>query len=219
MTKPYKRSAKLQGLMEQGAWIEGEIEGQKVLYFLMPTTRLQEELDEAIETAIKKYLKLNDWERVCATERRHPFHSDVLRERIDGRDRAYLTEENTKQTRRNLMRQVSYSSKHDTYKPGSIGSIVPFSKEDVELIVERGVKEARQHWAASYNEWADFQRNPTFYRGTYVERMFCPEGEPPIPDGPRPKPVFISKQTPDIVICVAGGFVNLWTTPSQMASI
>ena len=221
MTKAYKQSAKVTRLLERGTWIEGDVGGQRVPYFLMPTSELQEELNDALDGAIKKHLKQNGWERVCATERRHPFHSEILRDRIDGRDRSYLTEENTKKTRRKLMGQVYYSRKHDVAPTRSSlpDTFYTFTKEDVDAIVDLGVKEARQRWAANYNKWADFQRNPTFYQGTYVERIFCPPGALPIPDGPRPKPVFISKQTPDIVIRVADGFVKLWTKPDQLQAV
>jgi hypothetical protein len=224
MTTAYKRSAKLERLTAQGTLIEGEVDGQKVPYFAMPTAELQSDLNDVLEGLIKKQLKKAGWERVCATERRHPFHSELLRERIDelaplvfvrGESRwhtptyswEYLTEESAEKARRSLRRYAASTKQH----------AIPITKEDADYMVDRGIKENRVCWAAAFGKYRQYLRDPVFWKGTYVGRELCPDGQPPIPDGVPPKPVYISKQAPDLVIGLADAFVNLWVRSGQAA--
>ncbi len=78
-----KRPTKLDQLMVQGRFVVGEIDGQKVPYFAMPTPELQIELSEESMKKIKKDLKANGYELLHATRREHPFHSAVLRKKVD----------------------------------------------------------------------------------------------------------------------------------------
>jgi hypothetical protein len=78
-----KRPSKLDRLMTQGRWVEANLDGYKLPYFAMPTPELQTELNEELEKKIRKQLKAAGFERICATRRDHPFHSAILRERVD----------------------------------------------------------------------------------------------------------------------------------------
>jgi hypothetical protein len=220
----YKTPARLSRLLAQGTWIEGEIDGQRIPYLAMPTTELRDELDEALESTIKRQLNKSGWERVCATERRHPFHSDVLRERMDalaqlvfvrGRhagealkfDPRLATEELAEKERRSLKRYAA-ETKSDT---------IPFTKRDADIIVDRAIQDNKVCWSAAVGKYRSYLSDPAFWKGTYVGRTLFPAGQPEIPDGPLPKPVYLSRSVPDMVIALANGFVNLWVRSRQSA--
>jgi hypothetical protein len=79
-----KRATNLDRLLEQGEWVALLMDGNKPpCRFMMPTAELQEELEKELEKRIRKHLKDGGFVRVCGTRRDHPFHSDLLRERID----------------------------------------------------------------------------------------------------------------------------------------
>jgi hypothetical protein len=78
-----KQQTKLDRLLAQGEWIAVEIDGMKVPYLKMPSPELQSALNGELDKKIKKHLKADGFELLHATRREHPFHSDLLRERID----------------------------------------------------------------------------------------------------------------------------------------
>jgi hypothetical protein len=79
-----KRATKLDRLLEQGEWVALPMDGNNPpCRFVMPTEELQSELEKELEKKIRKHLRDGGFERICATRRQHPFHSELLRERID----------------------------------------------------------------------------------------------------------------------------------------
>ena len=81
--KRQSKQTKLDRLLAQGTTIDVDVDGRRAVYFKMPTAELQTELNEALDKSIKKRLKADGFELLHATRREHPFHSDILRERID----------------------------------------------------------------------------------------------------------------------------------------
>ena len=84
MTTRAKRTTKLDRLLDQGKWVASQIDGKNLpCRFLMPSDELQAELEKELEKQIKKDLKAKGYELLHATRRDHPFHSDLLREKVD----------------------------------------------------------------------------------------------------------------------------------------
>ena len=187
--------------------IETDIDGRRAVYLKMPTAELQDELNKELEKKIKQRLKAGGFERVCATRRDHPFHSELLRERIDhladlsGDHRAYSTDARAEATRQDL-RGLIQDTKDD---------LVPFTEYDIDALVEKGRKDALRAWASAIGECRAFLRDPKWWQGTYLDRALNPPDGPPLPDNPLPKPVYVSKRNPDLVIQLRNNFVDLYT--------
>jgi hypothetical protein len=208
-----KRPTKLDQLLVQGEWVAVQIDGHTApRRFVMPTPELQDELNKELEKRIRQHLKDGGFERICATRREHPFHSDLLRKRIDDLtdmlfhfdtqhpfDKAYLTEEGAEAARLNLY-EFAEEMKN---------SRLPFTKHDADETVKKGVKDARRGWAAAFEKYRNMLRDLNWWKGTYLHRAIFPNDGPPLPDGPPPKPVYISKQS-ELVLSFNHGSVDLW---------
>jgi hypothetical protein len=206
--KRQPKQTKLDLLLAQGTTIEADIDGRRAVYFKMPTAELQTELNEALQKKIKQRLKAGGYERICATRRDHPFHSEFLRERIDhladllsGNHQEFSTEGRAEATRQDLHGLIEETKNH----------IAPFTEHDIVALVEKGRKDAVRAWASAIGECRAFLRDPTWWKGTYLDRALNPPDGPPLPDTPLPKPVYVSKRNPDLVLALENGFVNMWT--------
>ena len=158
---------------------------------------LQAELEAELEKKIKRHFKDTGFELLHATRRDHPFHSDLLRERLDqladlgsGDHREFSTDARVEATRQDL-----YGLIEDTKD-----SLVPFSQQDIDKVVETGRKDARRAFAAAVAKYRELRRDPKWWKGTYVDRIINPADGPPLPDGPLPKPVYVNKQHADLVL-------------------
>jgi hypothetical protein len=211
VTKSSKRQpkqTKLDLLLAQGTTIEADIDGRRAVYFKMPTAELLTELNEELEKKIKKSLKAGAYERICATRRDHPFHSELLRERIDhsadelsGDHREFSTDARAEATRQDLLGLIEDTKNH----------IVPMTEDDIDYVVDKGRKEALRAWARAVGQCREYLRDPKWWKGTYLDRTLNPPNGPPLPDNPLPKPVYVSKQRPDLVIQLQDEFVKLYT--------
>jgi hypothetical protein len=84
-----------------------------------------------------------------------------------------------------------------------------YPKRAADEYIEGSLQIFRRGWAKGYECYRDMLRNPQYWRGTIdYEFVFPPNGEP-LPDGPRPKPVYM-KPNSDILFSLEDGFVNLW---------
>jgi hypothetical protein len=204
VTTTAKPMSKLERLRSQGQWIEVEIEGQKVPYFGLPTPELQAEWNAELEKQIRKQLKTSGYELIHATRREHPFHSDILRERID--ELASLLGECHDPTLEDEAEREAYAN---VIREGetSLG-IAPC---DIRLAVHMDgvLRENRRAWAKGFNKYRDYLRDPKWWRGTYVDRTINPRNGPPLPDGPPPKPVF-SKKDAEVVLGLHDGVIDFW---------
>jgi hypothetical protein len=212
--KSRKPQTKVDRLLAQGRLIEVDRDGRKVPCLKMPTPELQEELQNALEKSIKKHLKETGFERICATQRQHPFHSAILRERVDtlmetwGR-KAYRTPEGIEAERQDLYEyaretQQQYPAPEDAWKR--------FTERDADEIIAEGIKENsdRVLWAKAYEFSREILHDP-YWRSTKAYKVMLPPDGPSLPEGSnRPKPVYINKQRPDLVIQLRDSFVNLW---------
>jgi hypothetical protein len=203
--KRQSKQTKLDRLLAQGTTIDVDVDGRRAVYFKMPTAELQTELNEALDKSIKKRLKADGFELLHATRREHPFHRDILRERIDtladlsSEHRDYSTEARAEATRRDLLGLIE-----DTKN-----SLVSFTEYDIEKVVERGRKEAVRAWSHAISLCREYLRDPKWHKGTYLERTLNPPDGPPLPSK-LPKPVYVSELNPDLVLALANGFVNMW---------
>jgi hypothetical protein len=205
--KSNKRQTKVDRLLTQGTAVPVDLDGQKAAYFKMPTPELQEELHEALQCSIKKRLKDGGFERVCATRRDHPFHSEILRQRIDnladllsGDHREFSTDTRAEATRQDLLGVIEDTKNY----------IAPCTEHDIDALVADGRKDAMRAWAHAIGKCREYLRDPKWWKGTYLDRTFNPPDGPALPDNPLPKPVYINKQRPDLVIQLRDSFVNLW---------
>jgi hypothetical protein len=199
-----KRATKLDQLMAQGGLVVGEIDGRKVPYFAMPTSELQSELSEELTKKIKKDLKADGYELLHPTRRDHPFHSDVLRGRID--ELVSLLGERYDPTLEDEAEREEYAQtlRDIETKFGSSAC-----EEQIAAHVARALQESRQAWAKGVSKVRDYLRDPKWWKGTYLDRILNPAGGPPLPTNPLPKPVYVSKQS-EIVLSLRDGFVNLY---------
>jgi hypothetical protein len=209
-----KRQTKVDRLLAQGRLIEVDRDGRKVPCLKMPTPELQ----NALEKSIKKHLKETGFERICATQRQHPFHSAILRERVDtlmetwGR-KAYRTPEGIEAERQDLYEyaretQQQYPAPEDAWKR--------FTERDADEIIAEGIKENsdRVLWAKAYEFSREILHDP-YWRSTKAYKVLMPPDGPSLPEGSnRPKPVYINKQRPEIVIQLRDEFVKLYARVS-----
>jgi len=185
-----KRLSKLERLRAQGTWVSVDIgEGQTVPYFALPTPELQSEWNETLESWIKKELKANGSELIHATRREHPFHSDLLRERIDELASVLSPDFNTDLDRQAVREIYEDLAQH----------LGPISEE----------KKSRRAWAEAFGKYRQFLRDPNWWSGTYVDRIINPKDGLPLPDGPPPKPVYV-RQNHDVILGLRGNVVELW---------
>jgi hypothetical protein len=192
-----KRVTNLERLRAQGHLIEVDIGdgGQKVPYFKMPTPELQSAFDEELNKKIKQHLKASGFELLHATRRDHPFHSALLLERVDA-----------------LARNITITD----HKRGTFCRLYLAPEEAWKRLTERhtgwveGMKSFRAIWAKAYQEFQDMRRDMLYWRGTASYNTVFPPNGPALPDEPRPKPVYVNKQKPDIVIALRNGFVDLF---------
>jgi hypothetical protein len=199
-----KRPTKLDRLLAQGRWIEADVNGRKVPYFAMPTADLQRVLNEEFEKKIRKRLKDGGFERICATQREHPGHSELLRERIDklasfsgGYDPTLEKEAGRKNYAKTIR---AIEAKFGVASP----------KEIMAEHVEKAIQKNHRAWTAAFNKYRNMLRDLKWWKGTYLYRTIFPENGPPLPDGAPPKPVFVSKHNPNLVLALQDGFVKMW---------
>ena len=176
-SKRQTKQTKLDRLLAQGTLIETDVDGRRAVFLKMPTPELQSTLNEELEKKIKQRLKAGGFERVCATRRDHPFHSELLQKRID-----------------DLARDITVVD----HKRGTWSRLYMAPDKVWKLLTERhadwheGMQAFRAIWAKAYEE----HRDVLFWSNDPALR-------------PRPKPVFVSKQS-DIVVSLQNGSVDLW---------
>jgi hypothetical protein len=194
--KSNRRQTKLDSLLGQCVPIETDVDGKRAVFLKMPTPQLQDELNKELEKKIKQRLKDGGFERVYATRRDHPFHSALLRERIDA-----------------LARDITVID----HKRGIWSRLYMAAEEAWKLLTDRhadwpeGMQAFRAIWAKAYEEFQDMRRNPLYWRGTSSYNTVFPPNGPAVPDGPRPKPVYVSKLNPDLIVQLRDDFVDLYT--------
>jgi hypothetical protein len=206
-TTKTKRPTKLDRLLEQGEWAAVQIEGNNSpCRFVMPTEELQSELEEELEKKIRKHLRDGGFERICATRREHPFHSAILRERIDAVAIRYDTRINSEEGIADIRKEYDAL----VGDPKLVCAGVPFTQHDADEMLKTHIKEAQAAWAYAFGTYRDMLKNDWYHRGTKAyETVFPPDG-PALPDGPPPKPVYINKSYPALVLSLQDGYVNMW---------
>jgi hypothetical protein len=206
-----KRRTKLDRLLEQGHWVALPMDGENPpCQFVMPTEELQSELEKELGKKIRKHLRDSGFERICATRRDHPFHSDLLRERIDALvatdyfgDREFKTPESIETTRRDLYGLIEETKK----------SLIPLTEYDIDQLVAQGIKanSNRVLWPKAYEFFRQMLRDPYYWRSTEIYKVAFPPDGPALPDGSaRPKPVYVNKQHPDLVLQLQDDAVHFW---------
>ncbi|MDE2284325.1 MAG: hypothetical protein KGK33_06895 [Hyphomicrobiales bacterium] len=212
-----KRQTKLERLRSQGTLVSVDIGGgQMVPYFSLPTPELQSEWNEALESWIKKDLKANGFKLIQATKREHPFHSEILRERIDELAsvlsddfKKELTHEEGIEDERQCYREC-YDQFAQHVAPNNGVTAAELRDNTIDWQTEQVVQKNRRAWAAAFNKYRNFLRDPNWWAGTYLDRIINPTDAAPLPDGPPPKPVFM-KPNHDVVLCLRGnGAVDFW---------
>jgi hypothetical protein len=88
--------------------------------------------------------------------------------------------------------------------------IVPITEDDIDYVVEKGRKDAARAWARAIGQYREYLRDTRWWKGTYVDRALNPPNGPPLPNK-LPRPVYVSKLNPDLVIELLAEFVNLYT--------
>jgi hypothetical protein len=201
-----KQQTKLDRLLAQGEWIAVEIDGMKVPYLKMPSPELQSALNGELDKKIKKHLKADGFELLHATRREHPFHSDLLRERID--ELAALLGGHYDPTLEDEAEREKYAQTLRDIEAKFGGRSC---EEQIAAHVARALRENRSAWAKGFNKYRDALRDPLWWKGTYVDRAINPPDGAPLPDGPPPKPVYLNKERPGLVIQLQGSLVHLYT--------
>jgi hypothetical protein len=213
-TKRKSTPNKLKRLMAQGNWVQTKLpDGRIVPHFTMPTPELQMQLDEALESWVKKQLKADGYERICATRREHPFHSELLRERIDallgGFGSAFKTDESADEARQQGYAEIEKLAALKAARGTSYD--VTAARRDEDERVECGRRSYIRRWAKGFEDYRSMLRDPSYWRGTSRYFIVFPMNGPPLPDGPPPKPVFMDKRHPDRVVQLQDGWVNLYS--------
>jgi hypothetical protein len=200
-----KRPTKLDRLLEQGEWMALS-KDDGICKFVMPTNELQGELDKELNKSVKKRLKAGGFERICATRREHPFHSELLRGRIDalapGFDPRINSEEGLADLRKEYDAMIG--------DPALTFQSHPFSQEDADWFLAKHIQDAVAAWSAGFENYRDMRKNAWYWRGTKAWDVIFPPDDPTLPDGPPPKPVYVNKEHSDIVFSLQDSFVNLY---------
>jgi hypothetical protein len=194
--------------------IETHVDGRRAMYLKMPTPELQIELSEELEKKIKQRLKASGFERMCTTRREHPFHSSLLRERIDTLiygewGGAFRMDESAARARQEGHADIEKLAELKT------ASGTPYdadaAKQEWDAHVERGRKDYVKRWSKGIDTYRSMLREPLYWRGTSRYYIMFPLSGPALPDTPLPKPVYVSKRNPDLVIQLRDNFVDLYT--------
>jgi hypothetical protein len=204
VTQVVKRLSKLERLRSQGQWIEVDIDGQKAPYFALPTPELQAEWNAELEKQIRKQLKASGYELLHATRRDHPFHSDILRERID--DLAALLGDSYDPSFEDEAEREEYAKVLREMETNFGGTPC---EERIQDHVANALRKNRREWAAAINKFRDYRRDPNWWKGTYLDRVLSPPNSKPLPDTPLPKPVFFKKDA-EVVLALHGGMIDFW---------
>jgi hypothetical protein len=203
-----KRATKLDRLLAQGEWVAVQIEGGSApCRFVMPTEELQSELEKELEKKIRKHLRDCGFERICATRREHPFHSELLRERIDALASRFDPRINSEEGLASLRKEYDAM----VGDPELTFQSVPFTQDDADWLLEKHIKDALAAWTSAFEDYRDMRKNAWYWRGTKAYNTVFPSDGPALPDGPRPKPVYVNKERPEIVLSLQDGCVNLYT--------
>jgi hypothetical protein len=193
-SKRQTKQTKLDRLVAQGRWIVGELDGQKLPYFAMPSAELQRALHEELEKKIKKDLKADGFELLHATRRNHPAHSAALLKRVD-----------------KLASNITVTDP----KSGVWSRLYLSPKEAWKQLTERhsdwpeGMRAFQLIWAQAYNEFQELRRDELYWRGTSRYNAVFPQDGPSASEFARPKPIFF-KDGSEIAMSVADGFVKLY---------
>jgi hypothetical protein len=208
-----KRPTKLDRLLEQGEWLALPMDrNNPPCRFVMPTDELQAELEAELEKKIKKHLRDGGRECIFATRREHPLHNPMFIERMDelvgDHGSAYKTEESTEVT---LRQDYADIEKLAAFKAAS-GT--PYdaeaAKREWDERAERGRKDYVRRWAEGVNMYRSMLREPLYWRGTRRYNIMFPPNGPALPDEPLPKPVYVNKERPELVVSLQDGYVNMW---------
>jgi hypothetical protein len=196
-----KRQSKLEALRAQGQWIEAEP------YFALPKPELQSEWEDAVAKRIRGSLAAGGFRRVGAPNRDHPFHSDLLRTRVDALVACfpdYIRELDTDKGRGKYRRSVLRADKE-----------AGWPLDGIDEHIESRIKMNLALWKEAFEQYRDIRNNP-FWRGTAsYKQIMCPDDGPPLPDGPPPMPVYVSP-TSELVLTVANGHVTLCAKPGAL---
>jgi hypothetical protein len=216
-----RRTPKLDKLMAQGTWTETTLpDGRTMPAFVMPTPELQAELEETLEKKIKADLKANGWCRVCGPNRDHPFHSELLRQRIDEMaewagssqyssiymPELFTAEGRARYRRLTLRYEREFLNQYEREFRKQHGIKAAASIDDH---IAKMHKEALEHWRKAFEHYRDLRKNPGYWKGTMDYKFMFPEEGPVLLDGPPPPPVF-TKDGCDLVLSFKDGSVDLW---------
>jgi hypothetical protein len=204
--KRQPKQTKLDRILAQGTTIDVDIDGRRAIFFKMPTAELQTELNEELDKSIKKRLKADGFERICATRREHPLQSELLRVRIDalafGFDPRLNSEEGLADLRKEYDAMIG--------DPALTFQSCPFSQEDADWFLAKHIKDALAAWAAGFENYRDMRKNAWYWRGTKAWDVIFPPDGPTLPDGQPPKPVWLNKQRHELVVQLRNIFVDLY---------
>jgi hypothetical protein len=196
--------SKLERLRSQGQWIEADTNGQKVLYFTLPTPELQADWNAELEKKIRNQLKASGYELLHATRRDHPFHSDILRERID--ELAELLGDRHDPMLEDEAEREAYA---DAIREGEARLGITPCEVRLAVHMDGVLRENRRAWAKGFAKYREYLRDPNWWHGTYVDRAIYPADGQPLPDGPPPKPVFYKKGS-EVVLALHDGIIDFW---------
>lgn len=166
----------------------------------MSTDELDPKQQKKLEAKIRKRLNDSGWRRVGAPQRDHPFHSALLRNRVD---------EAAKAVDATFDASLFDPAGREEFTAVWQESERPRDDEGVARWVESLVERYRRAWSKAFEWYRDVRKNPNYWRNSFMLEWFYPPKGPPLPDGPPPPPVYIRRPT-DMVISLRDGAVDLW---------
>ena len=89
-------------------------------------------------------------------------------------------------------------------------SRVPYTEKDIDVLVQMDRKDAFKAWSGAVGQCRNYLRDPKWWQGTYLDRALNPPDQPPLPNNPLPKPVYVSKRNPELVLALENNFVKMW---------
>jgi hypothetical protein len=170
-----KRPSKLiDSLMAQGTWVETVLpDGRKVPYFEMPTPELQSELNDTLDKRVRTHLKASGFNRVCAPQRYHPLHSDILIARVDALaagSPGYDSGIDTEKGRAKFRRDVRRATKEDSH----MAHVLPIGAGEMAALIESQIKTNLALWKGAFEHYRDIRNNPAYWQNTNTYKRDLP---------------------------------------------
>jgi hypothetical protein len=152
---------------------------------------------------------------ITVDNRSHPFHSPMLRERLDklahyisfGQfDAACFTDEGARIQARAALREWYWFDQT---------LIALWSDKQIDDLAEELQERSRRCWSTAYGKYRGMVDNPAKRKRAFRQsEILFPTNAPPVPDGPQPDAVYVNKAG-DRALTVKAGNVEIWFRVSQ----